>query len=453
MAGTERDQTNCNCDTANLFLADMSGSAQGQLNLRCLVNGMPTEILPAGETYRLPNTVEGTTQTLELVHSGGSSVVIDDLSAFMPNTAEDLRTYVGHRPVPPEDPQILMLEQLIASPTTVSTMRPQYQRRLEELRNRERYENREAVFVLAIQSAGVLPQGRFELDTMPVEQQYALAEALAPAFGINWHDVNSFYNGFGASVMSSALEQVIGLEETMRGMAPRSVDFSQLSLRQQAALRMTFLREIIATPFGQIKMVRGQEVVTFRGNNRLRQFIRRSYYPAGSVAAMDIGVSSGQTSALRSAAGGVFRGIGGKLLFIGGILQVADYLSQDANKRYISDLFVDLGLMIATAVVSAVIATALILATSLVAGTVAFGLAVAGTAILVAGAIGWVLGATGATDGMKAIARRFAPALVSITNDVIEAVEEGAAAVSREYTRHTSQPIWDQVNQWRGFLQ
>ncbi|MEP4197956.1 MAG: hypothetical protein ABJL99_20210 [Aliishimia sp.] len=453
MAGTDRDQATCNCDMANLFLCDMSDSAQSTLNVRCMVNGNPTPILPVGETYLHPNTVEGTTQQLEFVHAGGSSVILDDISAFNPNTAEDLRTYVGHRPPPPEDPQIVMLEQLIASPTTVHTMRPQYQRRLEELRAAERYEDREAVYMLAISSGGIIAQGRFDLATMPIEQQFALAEALAPAFGIDWNDVNSFYNGFGGSVMNTSLAQVINLERTMQGMAPRSIDFSQLSIRQQAALRMTFLKEIISTQFGQIKMVNGQEVVTFRGRNGLRQFIRRTYYPAGSVAAMDIGVASGRTNAMRSAAGGVFRGVGGKLLFIGGVLHVTDWLSTEGNRPHISALFVDLGLMVAVAVISAVLATALIMATSLVAGTVLFGLAVAGTGILIAAGIGWALEASGATDAMKAMARRFAPVLTAITNAVLEPIEEGLTAVSREITRHNNQPMWTQLMQWDGFLQ
>ena len=53
--GVNRGDAECGCQTGNLFLCEMTPQLQGQLSMRGIVNGSPTEILPVGEVFEHPN--------------------------------------------------------------------------------------------------------------------------------------------------------------------------------------------------------------------------------------------------------------------------------------------------------------------------------------------------------------------------------------------------------------
>lgn len=391
--------------------------------LRGMVNGQPTKILPVGEVYRHPNAIEDTTNALELVGSGLQRLsVFDDIDVGEPTIPEDLKTVVGVRELPttpPEDPVMTTLRQMIAHPDTVHTMRDVYERRLAELEQQamRRADNDytqaggdgEAVYTLALQSAN-LPDGMIELEDLTPDQVVALSQDLGPVFGIDWNSVSSVYAAIGGRLARSAVVMGIKLEQTFQAIGGARV--ASLSSVDQFRLRGIFLRELWATRTGRVAMVQGRKVITFRGYAGLRVFMKATYYPAKSIAVVNAGIISRNTSeAMRSASGSPFRGAGGVFLIFGGIIEVAQWMTQD-GERFLSDLFIDLGVMIATVVISSVVATAAVMAGIAVAGIVAAPALVVGVAVgAVAIGVGWLittaLDRSGYVEDAKAVARRF----------------------------------------------
>jgi hypothetical protein len=418
----ERGQEVCNCDTANLFLCDMPEDVQSRLMLRGLVNGQPTEVLPVGEVHRHPNSIEGTTNALELAGTSISpQAIFDQIDIGEPNFPEDVKTLISLRETQQsvvEDPLQASLRQMIAHPDTVPTMRPVYERRLAELEQQDRQRatndyamaggDGEAIYTFAVQSAN-LPTGTLNLEDLTPDQVIALSEDLAAAFDIDFESEPSVMTALGGRFARAALSLGIRLEQTFQAIGGQRL--STLSVVEKLRLRGVFLREIWVTDTSKVSIVQGRKVISFKGYAGLRVFMSATYYPASSIAVVNAGVVARSASdALKSAAGSPFKGTGGVFLVFGGIIEVATWMSQDGEK-FLSDLFIDLTVLVATAVISTVVATAatlILVATGILAApALVIGVTVAGIGVLVGWYISGRLDRSGLVESAKAHARSF----------------------------------------------
>ncbi|WP_394198708.1 hypothetical protein [Litoreibacter albidus] len=348
--------------------------------------------------------------------------IFDQIDVGEPNFPEDVRTLIGLRETQQqvvEDPLLASLRQMIVHPDTVSTMRPVYERRLAELEQQDRQRTAndyaaaggdgEAVYTLTIPSAN-LPVGTLNLEELTPDQIITLSEDLAGAFDVNFDSEPSVMAALGGRCARAALSLGIRLEQIFQAIGGQRL--STLSAVDKLRLRGVFLREIWVTDTSKVSIVQGRKIISFKGYAGLRVFMSATYYPASSIAVVNAGaVARSASDALRSAAGPPFRGTGGIFLVFGGLVEVASWMSQDGEK-FLSDLFIDLTVLVATTVISTIVATALMIGVMAVAGVVTapalvIGAAVSGVAVLVGWFISSGLDRSGLVESAKAHARSF----------------------------------------------
>ncbi|QDC10127.1 hypothetical protein FHY55_13100 [Oceanicola sp. D3] len=431
---TERGQETCNCETVNFFRCDLPAEYHDALSLRAMVNGQPTEMLPRGETYRFPNTLGNTTAAIDLVGSGTSQTTyypqIDDGT---PLTPEDLQMYVGARDIGQralEDPARQALQDMIASPATPETMRIQYRTRLRQMDEEDRQRaaarweqeggNGEGVFLLAL-SRTPIGDGEVNPDTLDPVTLVALTDELGEAFGVFWDDLHSVYYSMGGAVGRALVGQAHKFETTFRNV--NDLMGRNLSMADQVRMRRIFLREIFSARIGRVYTHRGQKLISFRGPAGNRVFLRRTSFPANSMTVLNANTAAGQNAAaIRSAAGNTFRGTGGFFLIVGGVIEVVHWLTLPESERFLADLCVNLGLMVAIGVFSGVAATAAVVlglaAAGMAAPVVVTGLAIGAVALGIGLAVSWALDATGIRESLQTAARRFFDSLAAFTQQL-----------------------------------
>lgn len=166
-----------------------------------------------------------------------------------------------------------------------------------------------------------------------------------------------------------------------------------------------FFREVGMRRFRVWTSSAGNKLFSWPGNNRARELMRSVRIGAAGLAAykvtaMDVAVHRPGTLAVKALAsrGGI---VG--LVFVASI-DVALWLQEPSGERQLSDLLVDVGVTLTSAVVSTIVGLAA------AAGIVGFGMLTSGVAVAAVGvlavigvgiSIGWVVEQTGLRQHLK----------------------------------------------------
>lgn len=198
--------------------------------------------------------------------------------------------------------------------------------------------------------------------------------------------------------LSDAVKQLVKTigNTAIRVAAILSVAENRAFLREMGFRRARFYR------------MNGKPMVAFAGNNRLRTMVRGTSYGMAGLNGMKVSVlDTAFRTPAQNAASGVGRlatrwGVIG-IIFVTAV-DVADWYAQPANEREFTDLLVDLGLNLATTVISAIAGTVIAgfaigaIAAAPVVLFVAAGLL---ASVVVGFAISAIVNATGLRDGLK----------------------------------------------------
>ncbi len=408
----EIDQDCAICETGHLFLTDIPDSISKDLNIRGFVNSKKTPFLNSGETYLLKNSPEKTINSLELEVSGQRRTICKSLTDFEIDNPKNLRVFLGAVEGLPKPyvPKGRLMEYAIQN-----TSKPQ------EI---------DGMYMLALEGAGgAVPVGQYNLDSSPQMILAQIADGISAGFGINWDDISTFYRGFGGKFLVRAIKDVIKFETTYQNIMPQKLRGVKFSVADKIKFRIAFLKDIFSSKNFYVKDINGKTSVVFRGMQSLRGYMLASYYPANSIKVIDSKATSSGYSA-GAAVKGIFRGGVNRVFWvIGGLITIGDWIKNPSNEKTLSDLFVDLGLMVLTAIASVAIATLIVTAivglTALTAGGVVAGILVGIFALFISAGINWLLDVTGA----KALLQKAGRFLTQYVGDfLIEGLENLGAA-------------------------
>lgn len=397
------------CEQGNLFYLGNPSNLSCPA-IRGSVNGMSTPSLPMCSIETLQNTVPGTSGQMCLMVGGEKHILVEDLTSFGNVTVpEQLTVHVG-----------------ISPPPTPATSTPAPWAPTEQMMSRARGE-----------SGTKVPIGQYSSARMP--GQYGV---ISPGHEMNGLDVISEmnahnyppYNPQGQEHPVTMLEVDAEFGPAPNGVGPLDVDnlsdaeaewlghvvssyaktVSGIGLRTYRtfgpAEHRAFLKEVGLQRLKFFYLKNGTMMIAFKGNNALRSLITGSSYGMGGLNGKGVTLLD---TAFRSSGGNASAGArsfartGGWIgILIVSVIDTATYFANPDESKELSDLLVDLGINIPTAMISMVagsIATGFAISAAAVAGApiilaIGFGFLVG---VVVGVAISKVVEVTGLREGMK----------------------------------------------------
>ncbi len=413
------------CQQANLFYCDMPQNLQDRAQIKGLVNGEQTPVLPIGQTYHLLNTPVGTTGELALEVRGEHIPLIHDIEEVGGVARpEDLKVLVGAE-MPeqalvsvPRDSRIDHAKRLLRTSGRIGAPLTK-QARIEEIEAQQRagiadadaeaalwsiireIEDQTGEYfimpvprdMIVIQMENPLPPGSYDIDTASETILDKIGNALLAPFDESFETLLALLEqgkDLAVSNLPSAILELVGammvLDEIamqeMRDILHQGGRSSRYSgslvgeLRRNPAARAVFKREFLSALLKQ-KVVRiqmfpsGHTVMAFEGKARvrtaygritLRSKYRTSFFEASAR------LSGGR---VLSVAGSAFKGLA--LIGVGLIVvnEIRDFLDPETESDW-TDLFVGLAFEVTKMVVSSILGAAFagaLVALGLITGT------------------------------------------------------------------------------------
>ena len=391
----EIDNPTLPCQQGNLFLNCLPLDAP---SVEFSVNGKNTGTLPTGLTYKLENSLEGTTSRLTFTPDGGKEItLIEDLDQFSKGRPEDVGVFIGAedqlppaRSASPKESRVERARRLLrtrdmASPLTYGDQLNRLERIINsgnadndtytafdnlitEIENRaiangyiDPPTGEEDLYALEV-PAGLQPyisEGEFNFEDFTEEQIRPYAITIAS--GLRLIDEATGLQAL-ADMTGGAVDFTVAGTNTV----PLVTELIDMLSRGQ---NRAFLRDVIRMgESGRIGKVwrnaNGTLLMSFRGNARLRSFLTGTTY---GVANTKVSIISSAVKNSRQWAG-TLRSVGGRIPLISyvivGTFDVAEWLAKPAAKRELSDitgqLIVDISKVALSAIAGAAVGAGLI---------------------------------------------------------------------------------------------
>ena len=310
--------------------------------------------------------------------------------------------------------------------------------------NRRENGKGEGVFAIALAEncpASGMPDGNYSLTQVTPEQEVSLAACISMAFEVAWveyleqvrapENLNTSFRtaqqaGFQGAAAAAVTVEALGAKfiadlnaSYIASRSSRTVNRlleRPPTLREWAAMLRGFWREIVNSNFEIRISPRGKKTVIFSGKATLRAHLTRARYAGDELRVIDYAVK-GQAPSWRGAAAAALRGgVNRAFIAVGGIIEIKAWL--DSEKEDWADLIVRLGLVIVTAVITAIVSV-LIVASAPVAMTgLALALAIAGVSILVGMFVAFVFEFFRIREGLAGLLRFTGRYLISALKTV-----------------------------------
>lgn len=419
------------CQAGNLFYIGDPDKVIPNLQVNGYVNNKMTPFLPQCQPYKLLNTIQETTNKLEIRTGGKRLTLLEDISTLGQCTRpEDLYVNIGISEsvnscvITPQQSPILPSTKNHVEGSSVKSASTT----AEYLKNRPhvpvgRYSSARLLgqrgTILAGDETNALDElaernrlfSPLSISSTPVLTERELVTAI---------EVNSFPpSGEGLKIIDKMSDEDIQwlldvVWDYIKGVG--SVALS-LAVQLKEGKNLQFLREM---GFKKVKFWtnhKGTRLAAFGGDNRLRKLITGTNYGASGLAARNVTILETSLQSLGQNIKSSARSLTSKTGVIGFLfitaVDITAYITDPSTEKELSDLFVDLGLNLAIAAVSTIAAAAITTAAFALAGGIAavtapvwivFGVVV-GVSIGVGWAIGKLVDYTGVREGLKTALR------------------------------------------------
>ncbi len=408
------------CLQNNEFVLEMPQDMADKLQLRGIVNGTSTAILPVGELYQHPNTAQGTTNKLELAFNGGRCTLVEDLSEFDFTVAEELSVVIVSETPPPQSSSMGQRRRdarrgqrtpdpNAAAVTPSPGSRARRDARRAQSSGRSEFIEGDIQDVISIElPSGYLPTGTYDIEKITGPVLDKVAQAIANVWGVSLHDVLEASGITGTNLppaMADAYAAAYATLDLAQDRADRLARKSpHLTPQQIAQFKRTFIWEFMSEQIASVRLqTNGVLRLGFKGTPSARSAMRGGVYKT-SIIETGAMARKGQVAGVTKSA---FKGAALVGFVFVSVINVAEWLSQPASERDLSDLLVDLaidtGKMVIAAIAGAVTIAAFATAGAPLFLVVAFGIG-----------MGWYVGtqldkwdkASGLTVGAKHILNR-----------------------------------------------
>jgi hypothetical protein len=413
----EIDNPTLPCQQGNLFLNCLPLDAP---SVEFSVNGKSTGALPTGLTYKLENSLEGTTSRLTFTPDGGKEItLIEDLDQFNKGRPEDVGVFIGtieDSPVSPPMPshenredralrllreyqfpqaitqadRIQNLQNLIRSglgDNDTQTALDTAIRQVEDYAYAQGYieqqGDEEDIYTIEIPEwlEPYLVEGDFDLETFSNEQLRPYAIAIAN--GLQLIDEKT-----GMQALYDATDGTLDFTIKGTNTVPLALDLiDKLGKRENRAFLWEAIKLGRSGRVGKVwRNSKGTIFLSFRGYAGLRQFLTGTTY---ALSNSKVSIISGAAKGAESWTGSL-KSLGGKVpilsLIIITVIDVVEWLADDEPK--ISDLVGQLLVDYPKVAISTIIGTA-VGAIAIAMGATVFTIVVMGIAAGVV--VGWKL--------------------------------------------------------------
>ncbi|MGR2737313.1 hypothetical protein ACUY1T_02555 [Billgrantia sp. Q4P2] len=385
------------CQRGNLFLNALPLEADSPV-LMCTVNGNDTGPLPNGLMYRLPNSLEGTANSLTLSTGSRDFTLFENLDGFLRTRPEDVGVYIGPMepmdaasPPPPgpsrteralyllrtyDMPRALTHRQEIETlqqrvdlgiadndtHAALDTLLRQVEDTARELGYVDPPIGQEDLYVFALPNNFAIrfTEGEYDLDALP--EQHLQKFVIAIAHGLQLIDEAS-----GLQALRDGTDGAVDFTLTGTNLAPLALELTDMLRRGE---NRAFIREVARLGgngrIGKVwRNAQGTMMLSFRGYAGLRQFLTATAYGVANprVAVISTAVQNSQGWA------GTLRSVGGRIPVISyiiiGTIDVVEWLAAPATERELADLvgtlIVDIAKVAAATIAATVTAAALVL--------------------------------------------------------------------------------------------
>jgi hypothetical protein len=216
------------------------------------------------------------------------------------------------------------------------------------------------VFGFELNNLAGLSNGSTNVKNISSEQKAIIGSQLSIIFGIDWERVNDIYSSTASGILKEIINLAANYIDSNSSAAAAASSTGMHSMSILMARQLATFEVLVMSSSITIQKIQGKFIFCFKSQIRYAKFVVTELFPVGGIVNIDtrMQTQTSNSAMLKSTAGGVFKGTGGVFLFIGAGLSVAEYFAKEESERFLSDLFTDLAVMIATAVLSAIIVMA-----------------------------------------------------------------------------------------------
>lgn len=358
------------CQRGNLFLNALPLEADSPV-LMCTVNGNDTGPLPNGLMYRLPNSLEGTANSLTLSTGDRDFTLFEDLDSFPRTRPEDVGVYIGPMepmdaasPPPPgpsrteralhllrtyDMPRALTHRQEIETlqqrvdlgvadndtHAALDNLLRQVEDTARELGYVDPPIGQEDLYVFALPNNFAIrfTEGEYDLDALSEQDLEKFVISIA-------HGLQLIDEATGLQALRDGTDGAVDF--TLRGtnLVPLALDLTNMLRRGE---NRAFIREVARLGgngrIGKVwRNAQGTMMLSFRGQAGMRQFLTATAYGVGSakVSIISTAVQNSQGWA------GTLRSVGGRIPVISyiiiGTIDVVEWLAVPESERELADL-------------------------------------------------------------------------------------------------------------------